>query len=117
MTCEIANVMTETPIITAAIPTMRRPKNARKRTERYRLLFRYRCEIRPIHRAPNKALHVRAKTELRRRLIEDHVGTVVQDVVGDLFVRRRALCGVGDQCGVAALRRDRRVVPAVTEGD
>ena len=32
MTCEIANVMTETPIITAAIPISRRMRNARKRT-------------------------------------------------------------------------------------
>ena len=34
MTCEIANVTTETPIITAAIPTIRRNRKPRNRTAR-----------------------------------------------------------------------------------
>jgi hypothetical protein len=34
MTWEIAKVTIETPIITAAIPTTRRARNARKRTPR-----------------------------------------------------------------------------------
>src|SRR5204863_3403927 len=53
-------------------------------------LFTYGCEVRPSHRVPREALHVRPEPEQLRRLIEDRVRPGVEHAVGDLLVGRRA---------------------------
>src|SRR5207249_864453 len=96
--CEIAKVMTETPIITAAMPTSRRATKPRKRIAArapprcllhptagrwsrtvghcaagHDHLLSYRREVQPPHRVPGEPLEIRAKTEELRRLVEHGV--------------------------------------------